>query len=86
MKRIGCLLFCILYTAFNLAVAQRPTDQLDRGLVVIPTGSSGNSTTNVITWRRLAGEYYDVKYNVYKDGTRVATNLDATCYADNNRG
>jgi len=62
--------------------AQRHTDRLDRGLVAVPTGSTGGSTTNLVTWRRLTSEYYDVKYNLYKDGTSVASDLTTTCYND----
>ncbi len=62
--------------------AQRHTDQLGRGLVAIPTGSTGGSTSNMVTWRRLADEYYDVTYNLYKDGTMLASNLTTTCYND----
>ena len=62
--------------------AQRPTDRLDRGLVAVPTGSTSGSTSNMVTWRRLPGEYYDVKYNLYKNGTKVGSNLTNTCYND----
>ena len=64
------------------AFAQRHTDQLDRGLVAVPTGASGNSNSNIVTWRRLANEYFGVTYNVYKNGTKVASNLTTTCYND----
>ena len=66
----------------NEAMAQRHTDQLERGLVAIPTGSTTGSTSNMVTWRRLADEYYDVTYNLYKNGTKVALNLTTTCYND----
>ncbi len=62
--------------------AQRVTDALNRGLVAVPTGSTSGSRTNFVSWRRLADEYYDVTYNLYKDGTRVASNLTNTCYND----
>ncbi|MDO4995071.1 MAG: hypothetical protein Q4E32_08740 [Bacteroidales bacterium] len=65
---------------------QRMTDRLDRGLVVIPTGSTSGSTSNVITWRRMAEEYYGVTYNLYKDGALLASSLTAPCYADNSNG
>ena len=66
------------------ARAQRFTDQLGRGLVAVPTGTTGNSMSNLVTWRRLADEYYDVTYNLYKNGTKVASNLKTTCYNDAN--
>ena len=62
--------------------AQRVTDALNRGLVAVPTGSTSGSRTNFVSWRRLADEYYDVTYNLYKDGTRLASNLTNTCYND----
>ena len=78
------LLTICLLAAFTLtASAQRFTDKLDRGLVAVPTGSSGNSNSNFVSWRRLADEYYGVKYNVYKDGALVASNLETTNYSGN---
>lgn len=56
------------------SVAQRFTDNLDRGLVAVPTGSTSGSTSNLVSWRRLAEEYYNVTYNLYKNGTRVVSN------------
>ena len=48
------------------AQAQRFTDKLDRGLVAVQT------TKGVYcSWRIQADEYYDVKYNLYRDGTKV---------------
>ncbi len=46
--------------------AQRITDRLDRGLVAQKV--SGGV---YLSWRILAQEYYDVTYNVYRDGTLV---------------
>ena len=80
---VGNFQFSIFSIQFSNCQAQRPTDQLDRGLVAIPTGAAGNSNTNLVTWRRLPGEYYDVKYNLYKNGTKLASNLTTTCYGDN---
>ena len=52
------------------ANAQRFTDKLDRGLVAVKT------TKGVYcSWRIQADEYYDVKYNLYRDGTRGMQNL-----------
>ena len=64
------------------AFAQRHTDLLNRGLVAVPVGSTDGSTSNVVTWRRLADEYFGVTYNLYKDGSKVASNLTTTCYND----
>ena len=68
------------------AIAQRFTDKLDRGLVVIPTGSTDGSTTNLITWRRLSEENYNVTYNLYKNGSLLKSGLTTTSYADNKNG
>ncbi len=62
------MLFLMCCTAF----AQRHTDVLGRGLVAVPTGAAGNSSSNMVTWRRLADEYFGVTYNMYKNGTKVA--------------
>ncbi len=63
----------------TMMTAQRHTDRLDRGLVVSKAYNS-----NYLSWRRLTTEYYDVKYNVYRNGSRIATNYNKTNYTDNN--
>ena len=82
MKKRTIFLIAMLLMLCNEAMAQRHTDQLERGLVAIPTGSTSGSTSNMVTWRRLADEYYDVTYNLYKNGTKVASDLTMTCYND----
>lgn len=59
--------------------AQRHTDRLDRGLVVSKVANG-----NYLTWRRLTGEYYDVKYNVYRGTQKIASNLTTTNHTDDN--
>lgn len=76
----------MLLLVSQAAMAQRFTDNLDRGLVVIPTGSTTGSTTNLITWRRLSEEYYNVTYNLYKNGSLLKSGLTTTSYADNKNG
>ena len=58
--------------------AQRFTDKLDRGLVAVQT------TKGVYcSWRIQADEYYDVKYNLYRDGTKVNSEpLNVSNYTD----
>ena len=60
------------------ANAQRFTDKLDRGLVAVKT------TKGVYcSWRIQADEYYDVKYNLYRDGPKVnAEPLDVSNFTD----
>ena len=62
--------------------AQRKTDVLDRGLVAVPTGSTSGSTTNFVSWRRTAEEYYNTTYNLYRDSIRIATGLTKSSYDD----
>jgi hypothetical protein len=81
MKK-GLFLRMLALAGVSTVQAQRFTDDLKRGLVAVPTGSSGNSTTNFVSWRKLADEYYDVTYNLYKDGKKVASGLNVTCYND----
>ncbi|MBQ0056364.1 MAG: hypothetical protein KBT20_01795 [Bacteroidales bacterium] len=65
MKRI----FTVLAAASLLlpVSAQRQTDKLDRGLIAVPVSTG----TTLVSWRILADEYYDVEYNVYRDGTKL---------------
>ena len=71
--------------------AQRVTDRLNRGLVAIPQGDKtgqddryGLSGTGIfVSWRKLATEYYDTQYNLYRNGTKVnSTPLTVTNYQD----
>lgn len=60
------------------ANAQRFTDKLDRGLIAV-------QTTNGVycSWRIQADEYYDVKYNLYRNGTLVNPEpLDVSNFTD----
>ena len=58
--------------------AQRFMDNLDRGLVAMKTGSN-----IYLSWRLFGDEYYDVAFNVYRDGTLVnATPLSVSNYLD----
>ena len=58
--------------------AQRVTDQLDRGLVAMKS-----STGVYLSWRIQATEYYDVTYNVYRDGEKLnAEPLSVSNYQD----
>lgn len=59
-------------------LAQRQTDALDRGLVAVKTGN------NIFcSWRLQADEYYDVAYNIYRDGVKLnAEPLTTSNYTD----
>ena len=59
--------------------AQRFTDNLGRGLVVLKAYNS-----NYLSWRKLGTEYYDVTYNVYRNNALIASGLTVTSYRDSN--
>lgn len=60
-------------------MAQRKTDNLDRGVVAVKKASGV-----FISWRIQADEYYDVKYNVYRNGTKLNSEpLNVSNYTDN---
>ena len=60
------------------AQAQRMTDRLDRGLVAVKT-----SEGVYCSWRINAEEYYDVAYNLYRDGVKVNQEpLNVSNYTD----
>ena len=89
MKRL--LLFALLGLFSVGMYAQRVTDQLSRGLIAIPQGDKtgqderyGVSGSGIfVSWRILPTEYYDTKYNLYRNGTMVAENLTVSNYQDN---
>ena len=61
------LLFAAALTAVaGGAQAQRQTDKLDRGVIAMKV--SGGVYVN---WRIPAEEYYDVTYNVYRNGVKL---------------
>ena len=60
-------------------LAQRPTDALGRDLVAVYTANN----TVYCSWRIPAEEYYDVKYNIYRDGVKLNdTPLATSNYTD----
>lgn len=89
MKKILLLAFTGMM-AINMQ-AQRVADHLDRGLIAIPQGDKtgqderyGMSGSGIfVSWRILPTEYYDTKYNLYRNGTKVAENLTVSNYQDN---
>ncbi len=58
------------------AKAQRYVDKLNRGLVAVPSETSGN----FVSWRIFGEEYYDVTYNLYCNGSLLASGLEVSCY------
>ena len=89
MKKLFLLALMGLMTAS--VSAQRFTDKLDRGLVAIPQGDKtgqdknyGTSGSGIfVSWRVLPAEYFDTKYNLYRNGTKIASDLTKSNYQDN---
>lgn len=69
----------LLAACFVLPIsAQRKMDVLSRGLVAVKTGNGV-----FLSWRRLGEEYYDVTYNVYRNGVKLNdTPLIVSNYTD----
>ena len=78
MNVIVWIFVAVLAGMGEKACAQRFTDKLDRGLVAVPSSTKGN----FVTWRRFGEEYYDVTYNLYRDGQVIASNLRTSNYND----
>lgn len=57
--------------------AQRKIDKLDRGLIGIKVDAGV-----FLSWRIQSDEYYDVKYNLYRNGTKIAENLNVSNFTD----
>ena len=75
MKRV--FLLAILTIATLSINAQRKTDVLDRGLIAVQT------TGGVYcSWRIMGEEYYDVTYNLYRDGVKIADQLKVSNFTD----
>ena len=76
MKKIVTTVMAFLLTMS--VQAQRAVDKLDRGLVAVKT------TGGVFcSWRINGEEYYDVTYNIYRDGVKLnSTPLTVSNYTD----
>ncbi len=76
MKRSLLLIITAMFFALP-SVAQRVVDKLDRGIVAVKT------TGGVfVSWRIQSEEYFDVKYNLYRNGTKIAENLNVSNFKD----
>ncbi len=65
MKKL-CFLLMFMLMGVGSVHAQRKTDALSRGVVAVKVNAGV-----FVSWRILAEEYYDVKYNVYRNGTKL---------------
>lgn len=70
-------LLVLLSLCVGAVLGQRKMEKLDRGLVAVKT-SNGVYTS----WRIPGDEYYDVKYNLYRNGSLIAEGLEVSNYLD----
>lgn len=76
MKKILLLLVFVGLAFFEVS-AQRMTDKLNRGLVAVKVQNG-----IYCSWRIYGEEYYDVTYNIYRDGVKIAENLTTSNFTD----
>ncbi len=77
MKLKIMALFALMTMSLS-GYAQRTVDKLDRGLVAMKV-----SNGVFLSWRILGEEYYDVTYNVYRDGQKITeTPLSVSNFTD----
>lgn len=77
MKRNRFYLIVMMLCFALASSAQRAVDKLDRALVAVKTSSGV-----FVSWRIQSEEYYDVTYNLYRNGTMIAQNLKVSNYTD----
>ena len=75
MKKLLLLAFMAMMSVGMQA--QRVIDKLDRGIVAVKTTGG-----IFVSWRIQSDEYYDVTYNLYRDGAVIAENLKTSNYTD----
>ena len=81
MKKNILFIVVAFFTTMSM-FAQRKIDKLDRGLVAMKV-----SNGIFLSWRVLGEEYYDVSYNVYRDGELITpTPLSVSNYTDRSGG
>ena len=78
MNRILLLFISFLIGISASVFAQRPMENLDRGLVAVKV-----SEGMFLSWRITGQEWYDVKYNVYRGGSKLnAIPLEVSNFTD----
>ena len=77
MKKKLFLVLCLLVAVSIGSMAQRRMETLDRGLVAMKANGGV-----FVSWRLFGEEYYDVTYNLYRDGSLITSGLTATNYQD----
>lgn len=76
MRKLSIL--CLLLCFISSILAQHKLETLNRGLVAMKTSSGV-----FISWRIPGEEWYDVKYNIYRDGDKLNSEaLNVSNYSD----
>lgn len=82
MKRYTLIIIIMSLMCGSLR-AQRNTDALSRGLVAVNMNNGSSNIGNFVSWRILGEEYYDVTYNIYRNGTKLnSAPLKVSNYTD----
>ena len=72
------LALCLAGSTPSVQAQRAATPQLDRGLVAVKT-----SNGVFCSWRIPGSEYYDVQYNIYRNGSKLnSTPLNVSNYTD----
>ena len=83
-KSVMLLSLALAWGGISPSLAQRHSDKLARGLVAIPARYK-TVGGNFLSWRIFGEEYYDTKYNVYRDGTKLNDEpLSVSNFSDTN--
>ena len=77
MNKKSLITMLLMLLVCFTASAQRVIDKLDRGLIAVRISSGV-----YVNWRIQSNEYYDVTYNLYRDGVKIAENLQVSNYKD----
>ena len=78
MRKIYFLTVVMLLMNMSIVVAQRHMENLDRGLVAVKV-----NTGVFVSWRTQGYEWYDVTYNLYRDGSKINSEpLEVSNYQD----
>ena len=77
MNKKSLITMLLMLLVCFTASAQRVIDKLDRGLIAVKISSGV-----YVNWRIQSNEYYDVTYNLYRDGVKIAENLQVSNYKD----
>ncbi len=85
--KVALLAACLCLSVCGIHAQVTPTSQMekiDRGVFAL---KNGNGSGNFISWRLLGTDDQNVRFNVLRDGTRIAENIgNVTYYIDDVEG